>query len=45
MDEMWRFHEKRHLNHFEMEFDLGLGLPQKEDSLVAVDRVVDLDVV
>ena len=42
---MCRFHEKMHLNHFQMEFCIGLGCPKKEDSLVVGDRVVDLDVV
>ena len=43
VDVMW-VHEKMHLNHFEMVFGIGLGWPQKEDSPVAGDRVVDLDV-
>ena len=39
---MCRFHEKMHLNHFEMKFGIGIGWPQTEDSLMVGD--VDLDV-
>ena len=39
---MCRFRENMHLNHFEMEFGIGIGWPKKEDSPVVAD--VDLDV-
>ena len=45
VDVMCRFNENMHLNHFEMEFGIGLGWPQKEGSLVVDDRVVYLNVV
>jgi len=44
VDVMCRVDENMHLKHFEMVFVIGLGRPQKEDSLMAGDRVVDLDV-
>ena len=42
---MHRLHEKMHLNNFEMEFCIRFGFPQKDDSLVVGDAIVDLDVV
>ena len=45
VDVMCRFNKKMHLNHFKMDFGIGLGWPQKEDSLVAGDRDFYFDVV
>lgn len=45
VDVKCRVYEKMHLNHLEIVFGSALGWPLKEVSLVAGDRVVDLDVV